>query len=149
MFNIVSLIYDICLPGELVLLSLIIYSIIIVTIDLRFNFSNRLITLFNIKLAREDLVFIHIIGIFLILIMTSIIYNINYFAIIDYYDVRLTILRARFQFIFLCSYICLGLSACIFLTLKASKERFKWAFYGLFFNILALLYFLSAKRKQS
>lgn len=139
--------------GDFVVIIFILYSVIISLVDIYFDISEKIICKLKYDVKCEDVVFIPIIIISLILFIADIRYKYisRFIGIVDYGDVRLTLFRTAIISYSFFIYLFLGLISSSLLLFKSQsrEDRKKWGLYGFLFNVLALLYFFKTKRHHS
>lgn len=146
-YNITHL-FSLWFGSDFVVIALILYAPCICAIDLRYNICARFKTCINSDISCVDIIFGHILFIGIVILMLDIKFNfLHFMAIVDYADVRVTILRIKTITTFSIIYITLGLAFSILLVVKAKGNRMKWFIYGLIFNFLAALYFFKSNKK--
>jgi len=126
---------------------------VVVVVDVRYNATEVLSKRLPLGVRREDLLF----GALAVIVFLFFGLNIpfgyidHFFAIVDYDDVTLTLLRTRVLTVFCVAYIGLGMAcsvACTIMAHAANRNKLKWALYGAIFNVLALLFLVRLRQTE-
>lgn len=135
--------------SDFVILSYILYAICICILDLTCNICGRIKAHIHSNISCADIILGHLLIIALLILILDIIFNFLHFtAIVDYADVRITLLRTRVIVTCASIYVALGLTLAILLAVKAQSLKMKWMIYGLFFNVIAFIYFIKSNRME-
>jgi hypothetical protein len=142
----ISHIFTIWFGSDLIIIALILYTICICSVDLKYDVCKRLTSNRCSAIRCVDIIFGHILILVVIVFILDIKYNFIHIGIVDYVDVRSSVLRTRLILIGHIIYAIMGLIFSIVLTTKAKACKKRWFTYGLFFNFLAALYFAKINR---
>jgi len=140
-------IFTIWFGSDFIIIGFVIYGLVICIIDLKYEVCRRFLERISSKASSVDVIFCHLLGILATIIVLDMKYNYMNFGIVDYVDARATILRNYVVWTSHVIYIAGGLIAAVCLAVKASSRKIRWFAYGLFFNFLAVLYFIRLNRK--